>query len=600
MIQDANGLDRIATVRASLEQRLASRQGTDGLWTGRLSSSAISTAVATLALDEAGGAELAPLAARGRQWLAQTIRADGGWGDTPDSPSNLTAVLLARAALGRQPNSAGAAEALANSAQWLRRRIGGTDTESIRRGVLEYYGQDRTFAVPILVACTLANQQGRQPEAWQGIPPLPFELALVPSRLYRFLSLPVVSYAIPALIAVGLAQHRVGEARRSLFYRLRELAVPKVLRILGTMQPENGGFLEAAPLTGFVALSLAAAGEREHPVTRKAIEFLAGGIQEDGSWPIDTNLALWTTSLAIRALSGHPVLAGEQGERLRQLYLAKQFQSVHPFTKAAPGGWAWTPRPGGVPDADDTAGALVALASLGQPYSAEVQAGLGWLLDLANGDGGMPTFCRGWGHLPFDRSTPDISAHALAAYAAWQASSHPTLRRRLERGSAGIRRYLQRTQDADGAWTPLWFGDQQAPGQRSRVYGTAAVLETLAGSAGTGLEAEAQRAAAWLQSVQNADGGWGGDLGSPSAAETTGRAVAALAKHPGTLEAAVRGALWLCGQAEAHGPDLKPAPIGLYFASLWYDEALYPLVFALPGLKTVEAQLAGQPQALVR
>lgn len=594
MIQDANGLDRIANARSALEQRLSSWQGTDGLWTGHLSSSAISTAVATLALDEAGGTERAPLAARGRQWLAQTIRPDGGWGDTPDSPSNLTAVLLARAALGRQPNSAGAPDALARSAQWLRRQIGGTDATTIRRGVLEHYGQDRTFAVPILVACALGNNQGQKPEAWKGIPPLPFELALMPAGFYRFLRLPVVSYAIPALIAVGLAQHRVGGAPRRLTSRLRELAVPRVLRILEAMQPTNGGFLEAAPLTGFVALSLAAAGEREHPVARKAVEFLAGGIREDGSWPIDTNLALWTTSLAVRALSGHSALAGERGERLRQLYLANQHRSVHPFTKAAPGGWAWTTLPGGVPDADDTAGALVALAGLGQPCSAEVQAGLGWLLDLANGDGGMPTFCRGWGRLPFDRSTPDISAHALAAYAAWQASCPPPLRRRLERGCADLRRYLQRTQDADGAWTPLWFGDQQAPGQRSRVYGTATVLEVLAGPAGNGLEAEAQRAAAWLQSVQNDDGGWGGDLGSPSAAETTGRAAAALAKRPGTQEAALRGALWICDQAETHGPELKPAPVGLYFASLWYDEALYPLLFALPALKAVEASLETQ------
>jgi squalene-hopene/tetraprenyl-beta-curcumene cyclase len=27
--------------------------------------------------------------------------------------------------------------------------------------------------------------------------------------------------------------------------------------------------------------------------------------------------------------------------------------------------------------------------------------------------------------------------------------------------------------------------------------------------------------------------------------------------------------------------DCKPAPIGLYFASLWYWERLYPLIYAL-------------------
>ena len=36
----------------------------------------------------------------------------------------------------------------------------------------------------------------------------------------------------------------------------------------------------------------------------------------------------------------------------------------HPYTGAAPGGWAWTDLPGGVPDADDTPGALLALVAL--------------------------------------------------------------------------------------------------------------------------------------------------------------------------------------------------------------------------------------------
>ena len=34
------------------------------------------------------------------------------------------------------------------------------------------------------------------------------------------------------------------------------------------------------------------------------------------------------------------------------------------------------------------------------------------------------------------------------------------------------------------------------------------------------------------------------------------------------------------------------APIGLYFARLWYYEELYPLVFALRGLSGVRALLA--------
>jgi len=36
------------------------------------------------------------------------------------------------------------------------------------------------------------------------------------------------------------------------------------------------------------------------------------------------------------------------------------------------------------------------------------------------------------------------------------------------------------------------------------------------------------------------------------------------------------------------GQDLKPAPIGLYFARLWYYEDLYPLTFTLSALERIK------------
>ena len=43
--------------------------------------------------------------------------------------------------------------------------------------------------------------------AWRLVRPLPFELAVLPHRLYKWLRLPVVSYALPALIAIGQARY---------------------------------------------------------------------------------------------------------------------------------------------------------------------------------------------------------------------------------------------------------------------------------------------------------------------------------------------------------------------------------------------------------
>jgi squalene-hopene/tetraprenyl-beta-curcumene cyclase len=93
-----------------------------------------------------------------------------------------------------------------------------------------------------------------------------------------------------------------------------------------------------------------------------------------------------------------------------------------------------------------------------------------------------------------------------------------------------------------------------------------------------------QRGIAWLVGAQNADGGWGGDRGVPSSVEETGIALAALCQHRGGDEAtraAARAAEWL---ARAVSDRVDPAPIGLYFANLWYYEELYPVLFAILGL----------------
>ena len=91
--------------------------------------------------------------------------------------------------------------------------------------------------------------------------------------------------------------------------------------------------------------------------------FLAENVREDGSWPIDTNLATWVTTLAINALGNDAEFKFEEKELgpVRDWILDQQYTEIHPYTNAAPGGWAWTDLTGGVPDADDTAGAMLAL-----------------------------------------------------------------------------------------------------------------------------------------------------------------------------------------------------------------------------------------------
>src|SRR5690606_28573705 len=107
-------------------------------------------------------------------------------------------------------------------------------------------------------------------------------------------------------------------------------------------------------------------------------------------------------------------------EQILAWLLGQQYKERHPYTGAAPGGWAWTDLPGGVPDCDDTPGAMMALWPLSFPVDLRVAgewySSFKWVLSLQNRDGGWPTFCRGWGTLPFDRSGADLTAHALRAF----------------------------------------------------------------------------------------------------------------------------------------------------------------------------------------
>ena len=82
----------------------------------------------------------------------------------------------------------------------------------------------------------------------------------------------------------------------------------------------------------------------------------------DGSWPIDTNLATWVTTLSVNALAAAGDLdAIDSPELMLDWLLQQQYRTRHPYTGANPGGWAWTELPGGAPDCDDTPGATLAI-----------------------------------------------------------------------------------------------------------------------------------------------------------------------------------------------------------------------------------------------
>jgi squalene-hopene/tetraprenyl-beta-curcumene cyclase len=585
-------IDRDRLIRAYEKARadLLAEQNAGGHWTGELCSSALSTATAVSALASvlrrgSGSADAAlmhHLIDGGLDYLAGAQNADGGWPDTDRSLSNIATTMLARAAIHLACRADAFATPLAAAERYLQARGG---VEGLRRR----YGRDKTFAVPILANAAMAGLV-----SWQEVSPLPFELAAFPQSVYRFLRLPVVSYAIPALVAIGLARFHHRGPLNPLVRLVRSLAIGRSLRVVEQMQPESGGFLEATPLTSFVVMSLANIGRADHPVVRKGVRFLADSVRGDGSWPIDTNLATWVTTLSINALDDGS--AEPAGRNCLDWLLGCQHRVRHPFTGAEAGGWGWSDLSGAVPDADDTPGAMLALARLARAAGGEQLAaihrsaamGLGWLLRLQNRDGGFPTFCRGWGKLPFDRSSTDLTAHALRAIYAWRSLESRGADRAIARG----RRFLQRSQQPDGSWLPLWFGNQHRPDEDNPVYGTARVLLAYRDLGWLDTQT-ARRGLSYLAASQREDGGWGSaPSDEASSVEETAVALEALlsaAASPPAQAVIKSGLQWLV-QAVEENRHVEAAPIGFYFARLWYYEKLYPLVFTVSAFREAVRQ----------
>lgn len=614
----------------------------EGHWVGQLSSSALSTATAISALafyDEATGrsdSELKTLIDSGVAWMVSQQNEDGGFGDTPLSHSNISTSMLVIAAL----NACGRVQEFSGQIAKTQAYV---DSQGGIAGLRARYGKDKTFAVPILANCAMA---GIVP--WREVSALPFEAACVPQRFYNLMQLPVVSYAIPALVAIGQVKFKFDPPWDPVRRLIRSRCIEPSLKVLLQMQPASGGYLEAVPLTSFVVMALVKSGRADHEVVTAGVRFLKESFldvpseqapatsdassRRFGNWPIDTNLATWNTTLTINALANnqptfrdHMSRDPESWRRCVDWLLSCQNRERHPFTGAAPGGWGWSDLSGAVPDADDTPGALLALrkltdsiehwcapedrASMQSKIHDAVELGLRWLIDLQNRDCGWPTFCRGWGKLPFDRSGSDITAHVLRSLVAWQTEFDSSeVKKAISTGF----KYLGRQQLDDGSWLPLWFGNQDTCEEINACYGTAKVLMAYR-DADLFDTKPAVHGLRWVLENQSPNGGWGGgksldwdclrprqssdeklsdqveSLGHNSVEETALctevllDAAANVEANEKYEQAATKGVQWLVAATESDCIS-QHWPIGFYFAKLWYYEQMYPLVFAAGAL----------------
>jgi squalene-hopene/tetraprenyl-beta-curcumene cyclase len=206
-----------------------------------------------------------------------------------------------------------------------------------------------------------------------------------------------------------------------------------------------------------------------------------------------------------------------------------------------------------------------------------IRRGLAWLLSMQNADGGWGAFDHEnnkqfLNHIPFadhnamlDPSTSDVTARALECLGqmGWPASD-PAIVRAHE--------FLRREQTREGAWYGRWGVNY--------IYGTSGVLRALE-AAGMGAQPESERAADWLRSIQNADGGFGESIlsyydesrkgrGPSTASQTAWGLIGLLATGGVDDPAAERAAAWLVSHQMEDGTWDEDEFTGTGFPCVFY------------------------------
>jgi squalene-hopene/tetraprenyl-beta-curcumene cyclase len=233
-----------------------------------------------------------------------------------------------------------------------------------------------------------------------------------------------------------------------------------------------------------------------------------------------------------------------------------------------PGGWAFQFANPHYPDVDDTAVVAMAMERVDREngtelYGEAIARGREWVVGMQSSDGGWGAFEPEntqyyLNNIPFsdhgallDPPTVDVSGRCLSMLAQLgelPATSEPA-KRSLD--------YILRGQERDGSWYGRWG--------LNYIYGTWTALCAL-NAAGLPLtDSRMQRAADWLISIQNADGGWGeggesykldyrGYEAAPSTASQTswallGLMAAGFVDHP----AVAKGVQYLHATQREHG-----------------------------------------------
>jgi len=278
------------------------------------------------------------------------------------------------------------------------------------------------------------------------------------------------------------------------------------------------------------------------------------------------------------------------------------------FRHIEPSGWAFEYLNDHYADIDDTAMVLMALDRAGlrddPTVKPAIERALNWLLALQGRDGAWAAFDADIDNqvltqVPFadhnamlDPGCADITARVVEMLGQLGfASSHPSIQRALE--------FIWSRQEPEGWWEGRWGVNA--------IYGTWQVLQGLAALGWPMSDPRLVKAADWLETIQQADGGFGESCrsyedrswigqGPPTPSQTAWGLLGLIAAGRADSPAAHRAAAWLRDRQTSHGDWPEDQFTGTGFPKVFYLKYhLYRVSFPIMALARHARALTRRP-----
>jgi squalene-hopene/tetraprenyl-beta-curcumene cyclase len=425
------------------------------------------------------------------------------------------------------------------------------------------------------------------------------------------LLLPGAKLALPRRKGLAVLFHhldrvfKVWEKRGS--ERIRAAAIREAERwiLARTRHTEGLGAIYPAMMYFIMALDALDYAE-DHPDRKEAIRHFESLLIEAGDRFIFQPCVspVWDTAICAFAMGESGIHDDPCMTRAADWLLSKEVRRKGDWSvkrpDTEPSGWAFEFANEFYPDIDDTAMVLLALMHA-KGSNSEVQAAaerraINWLLAMQSADGGWAAFDvdNNWAVLnqvPFadhnamlDPTCPDITGRVLECLCRRGMAGHEAARR----GAA----YLLQAQEKDGSWYGRWGVNY--------IYGSFLAMRGLAASGAPGARDAIERAARWLRSIQNPDGGWGESCASyaedcyvpaPASASQTAWALLGLCAAGDRGSAHFRrGMDYLLSLQTVEGNWPEVATTGTGFPNVFYlTYAMYRDYFPLLALSQAKA-----------